>query len=177
MPLAEVLQRLGSRHVLVVHSRDGLDEISIGDDTEVAELKDGEILRFTLRPEDFGLARARLDAIRVTGPADSLAMLLGPSWLASPARPGISCSSTPARRSMPLVSPTAWRRGALGGSGHRQRRGPPPLRAAGGPDPRFCLSPGWTRTSMADTPDILKKICTARWRRWPARASACRSRA
>jgi anthranilate phosphoribosyltransferase len=75
IPLAEVLQRLGSRHVMVVHSRDGLDEISIGDSTEVAELKEGEILRFTLRPEDFGLARAHLEDIRVTGPADSLLML------------------------------------------------------------------------------------------------------
>ncbi len=75
IPLAEVLQRLGSHHVMVVHSRDGLDEISIGDNTEVAELKEGQILRFTLRPEDFGLARAHLDAIRVSGPAESLMML------------------------------------------------------------------------------------------------------
>jgi anthranilate phosphoribosyltransferase len=77
LPLAEVLQRLGSRHVLVVHSRDGLDEISIGDITEVAELKEGEIHRFTLRPEDYGLTRASLDAIRVAGPADSLALMTG----------------------------------------------------------------------------------------------------
>jgi anthranilate phosphoribosyltransferase len=77
IPLAEVLQRLGSHHVMVVHSRDGLDEISIGDSTEVAELKDGEIRRYSLRPEDYGLARASLDGIRVTGPADSLAMLMG----------------------------------------------------------------------------------------------------
>lgn len=77
LPLAEVLQRLGSRHVLVVHSRDGLDEISIGDITEVAELKEGEIHRFSLRPEDYGLTRASLDAIRVAGPADSLALVTG----------------------------------------------------------------------------------------------------
>lgn len=75
IPLAEVLQRLGSHHVMVVHSRDGLDEISIGDNTEVAELKEGEVLRFALRPEDYGLARAHLDAIRVSGPEDSLMLL------------------------------------------------------------------------------------------------------
>jgi len=76
-PLAQVLQRLGSRHVLVVHSRDGLDEISVGDRTEVAELKNGEVRRYSIQPEDFGIGRSPLDAIQVAGPAESLAMLLG----------------------------------------------------------------------------------------------------
>ncbi|MEA3278032.1 MAG: anthranilate phosphoribosyltransferase [Pseudomonadota bacterium] len=76
-PMAEVLQRLGSRHVLVVHARDGLDEISVGDSTEVAELKDGEIRRYSTRPEDFGIQRAPLDAIRVDSAEGSLAMLRG----------------------------------------------------------------------------------------------------
>jgi anthranilate phosphoribosyltransferase len=76
-PLAEVLQRLGSRHVMVVHSRDGLDEISIGDQTSVAELKDGTIRRFSIRPEDFGVVRSSLDAIRVEGPAESVKTIIG----------------------------------------------------------------------------------------------------
>jgi anthranilate phosphoribosyltransferase len=76
-PLAEVLQRLGARHVLAVHSRDGLDEISINDRTDVAELKDGRINSYSIAPEDFGLARASLDAIRVGGPQQSLALLRG----------------------------------------------------------------------------------------------------
>jgi anthranilate phosphoribosyltransferase len=76
-PLAEVLQRLGSRHVLVVHARDGLDEISIGAETDVAELKGGEIRRYAIAPESFGLTRAPLDAIRVGDPQESLAMLQG----------------------------------------------------------------------------------------------------
>ena len=76
-PLAEVLQRLGSRHVMVVHSRDGLDEISIGDATDVAELKDGQIRRFSVQPEDFGLKRAGLDSIRVEDAAQSLDMIRG----------------------------------------------------------------------------------------------------
>jgi anthranilate phosphoribosyltransferase len=74
-PLAEVLRRLGSRHVLVVHSRDGLDEISVSDRTDVAELKDGSITRFDIGPEDFGLARAPIDSLRVQNPAESLAVL------------------------------------------------------------------------------------------------------
>lgn len=76
-PLAEVLQRLGSRHVMVVHSRDGLDEISVGDATDVAELKDGQVKRFTVRPEDFGLKRVALDAIRVADAAESLGIIRG----------------------------------------------------------------------------------------------------
>lgn len=76
-PLAEVLRLLGSRHVLVVHARDGLDEISIGAETQVAELKDGEIRRYPMTPESFGLARAPLDSIRVRDPSESLAMLRG----------------------------------------------------------------------------------------------------
>jgi len=85
-PLAEVLQRLGSRHVLVVHSRDGLDEISIADTTDVAELKSGEIHRYSIRPEDFGLQRAALDEIRVEDPAQSLDLVR--SVLSGQAGPG-----------------------------------------------------------------------------------------
>lgn len=74
-PLAWVLQRLGSRHVLVVHSEDGLDEISISAPTHVAELRDGMVRRLTLIPEDVGLARYPLDALRVNGVEDSLAKM------------------------------------------------------------------------------------------------------
>ena len=74
-PLAEVLQRLGARHVLVVHSKDGLDEISIGDKTEVAELKDGAIRRYSIWPEEFGMERASLEAIQVADAQESLAMI------------------------------------------------------------------------------------------------------
>ncbi len=74
-PIADVLQRLGSRHVMVVHSRDGLDEISIGDKTEVAELKDGQVRRFSIQPETFGLARTSIDALKVSDANDSLNMI------------------------------------------------------------------------------------------------------
>ena len=74
-PLAQVLARLGSRHVLVVHAEDGLDEISIGGVTHVAELKDGRVSSFTLCPEQFGLKRGDIKALTVATAADSLAML------------------------------------------------------------------------------------------------------
>jgi len=74
-PLAQVLQRLGAEHVLVVHSRDGLDEISIGDETDVAELKDGEIKRYTIKPEDFAMTRAPISEITADGPEDSVKII------------------------------------------------------------------------------------------------------
>lgn len=57
-PLAEVLKGLNSQHALVVHAADGLDEISIAAPTYVAELKDGEIHEYEIRPEDFGITSA-----------------------------------------------------------------------------------------------------------------------
>ncbi|NNJ90610.1 MAG: anthranilate phosphoribosyltransferase [Gammaproteobacteria bacterium] len=71
-PMASVLQKLGSRHVLVVHACDGLDEISIGDKTEVAELKDGQIRRYSIQPEDFGLERTPITQIKADDAAHSL---------------------------------------------------------------------------------------------------------
>ncbi len=74
-PLAQVLERLGSRHVMVVHGEDRLDEISIGAPTRVAELEGGEVRSYTIVPEDFGLQRAPLEAIRVGSAAESLAVI------------------------------------------------------------------------------------------------------
>jgi anthranilate phosphoribosyltransferase len=74
-PLAEVLRELGGRHVLVVHAEDGLDEISIGSPTHVAELSDGGIRTYTLTPERFGLQRAPLSRLVVDTAAASLAMM------------------------------------------------------------------------------------------------------
>jgi anthranilate phosphoribosyltransferase len=74
-PLANVLQRLGSRHVLVVHARDGLDEISIGDKTEIAELKDGHVRRFSVQPEEFGIKRTPITEIKVADAEQSLATI------------------------------------------------------------------------------------------------------
>ncbi len=74
-PMAQVLQKLGSRHVMVVHSRDGLDEISIGDRTEVAELKEGQVRRFSIQPEDFGLKRTPIDQLQAADATTSLEII------------------------------------------------------------------------------------------------------
>ena len=74
-PLAHVLQRLGSEHVLVVHADDGLDEISIASATFVAELNNGEVTSYTVQPEDFSMPRATLDQIRATDSAHSLEII------------------------------------------------------------------------------------------------------
>ena len=74
-PLAQVLLKLGSRHVLVVSADDGLDEISIASATHVAELKNGEVLTYTINPEQFGLQRASLVELAVENAAASLKMI------------------------------------------------------------------------------------------------------
>lgn len=74
-PLAEVLQRLGSEHVLVVHSRDGLDEFSLASATQVAELRHGEIREYEVLPEDVGLKSQSLVGLTVDGPTASLALV------------------------------------------------------------------------------------------------------
>ena len=73
--LAEVLQRLGSEHALVVHAEDGLDEISIAAPTRVAELKSGRIETFRIRPEEFGLPVSSMDSLRVESVGQSLELV------------------------------------------------------------------------------------------------------
>jgi len=74
--MVRVMQRLGARHVLVVHSLDGMDEISLGATTLVGELKDGEIREYSIHPEDFGLAMASNRGLKVADAEASKAMLL-----------------------------------------------------------------------------------------------------
>jgi anthranilate phosphoribosyltransferase len=74
-PIANVLKELGSRHVMVVHSDDGLDEFSIADKTYVAELKDGIVSTYSVHPEDFGLTLGDLKDIRADNSDASLALI------------------------------------------------------------------------------------------------------
>jgi len=73
---ARVLQRLGSKHVMVVYGQEGLDEISISGETLVGELRQGEVHEYTVTPEQFGLECCDLGAIRVSDGAQSKQMVL-----------------------------------------------------------------------------------------------------
>ena len=74
--MAEVLYKLGSEHVLVVHGEDGMDEISISSETRISELKNKSITTFTIKPTDFGLNMADLKTIQVENVDASKAMML-----------------------------------------------------------------------------------------------------
>ncbi len=73
--MAEVSLTLGSKHVMVVRSEDGLDEISITGPTNVVELHDGKITRYQVKPSDFGMSEASLDDLRVDSPQQSLQVI------------------------------------------------------------------------------------------------------
>lgn len=74
-PLADVLNKLGSHHVMVVHAEDGMDEISISSPTFVAELKDGKVTEYTIKPEDFGMLQHPVSGIQVHDAEESLEMV------------------------------------------------------------------------------------------------------
>lgn len=74
--LVSVLHRLGSRHVMVVHGFDGLDEITITGKTLIGELKQGERIEYTIQPEDFGMRSAPIETIRVSDLTQAKEMLL-----------------------------------------------------------------------------------------------------
>jgi len=75
LPVAEVMGRLGSQHVLVVHSEDGMDEISIGAPTNVAELNESTVTQYTITPEQFGFERGDVATLAVDGAEQSLAVI------------------------------------------------------------------------------------------------------
>ena len=74
-PMAEVLGRLGAEHIMVVHSADGLDEISIATETAVAEYKDGAVSEYSIAPEEFMIERQSLDGLSVDNAEQSLSLL------------------------------------------------------------------------------------------------------
>ena len=74
--LVRVMERLDAKRVLVVHGKDGMDEVSLGASTLVGELKDGKISEYEIHPEDFGLRMASHRALRVSDATESRDMLL-----------------------------------------------------------------------------------------------------
>ncbi len=74
--LAQVLQKLGSEHVLVVHGADGMDEISFTGDTYIAELKAGKVTEYTINPKQFGFSEHQLKDIQIQNAAESKAMIM-----------------------------------------------------------------------------------------------------
>ncbi|MGI1680190.1 MAG: anthranilate phosphoribosyltransferase [Cellvibrionaceae bacterium] len=76
-PLANVLKNLGSEHVLVVHSDDHLDEFSIAASTHVAELKNGEVIEYSVSPEDCDLVSQDLSGLTVSSAEESLVLIKG----------------------------------------------------------------------------------------------------
>ena len=75
MKMAEVLSLLGCHHALVVHGEDGLDEITLGAPTTVCELKDNDIVRYVIEPEEFGFTRVSVHSIRGGTPEESAAII------------------------------------------------------------------------------------------------------
>jgi len=74
-PIANVLKSLKSRHVMVVHSADGLDEFSVADKTFVAELHNDEVSTYTVHPDDFGLKLGNLNDITAENADESLSLI------------------------------------------------------------------------------------------------------
>lgn len=74
-PVADVLNKLGSDHVIVVHGHDGMDEISISGPSQIAELKSGEVREYTIDPQQFGLQAGPLESITVDSAEQSLEMI------------------------------------------------------------------------------------------------------
>ena len=73
--LVRVMERLGGKHIMVVHGLDGVDEISLGSATMIGELKDGKVSEYAIHPEDFGIRMAGTRNLRVETTEQSIAML------------------------------------------------------------------------------------------------------
>lgn len=73
---AQVLKSLGSKRVMVVHGKEGLDEISISSPTKVSEIIDGKIINYEIKPEDFNLERRSIEEIKGGTPKDNAQFIL-----------------------------------------------------------------------------------------------------
>jgi len=76
-PLALALGALGTEHAFVVHSADGMDEISVARETRVSEIRGSQVITRTVTPEDFGLERSPIEEVAGGDAATNAAMLQG----------------------------------------------------------------------------------------------------
>ena len=70
-PIAKALGRLGSKHALVVHGKDGLDEVTTTDKTQISELKGGRVKTYEISPRDFGIKKAKTGDLKGGEPAEN----------------------------------------------------------------------------------------------------------
>lgn len=75
--VAATLAELGTKHALVIHGAGGLDEISLAGETQMAEVREGRVRRFTVTPEEFGVARAPLEALAGGTPQENAKLIQG----------------------------------------------------------------------------------------------------
>ena len=75
--IADVLGLLGSRHALVVHGDDGVDELTLAGTTQVWEVKEGTTHDYTINAQDLGLPQTSMDSLRVGSPEESAGLLRG----------------------------------------------------------------------------------------------------
>ena len=75
--MAEVLRLLGSQHAIIVHSDDGMDELSLGSDTTGWELRDGTVRPYRVSPGELGLAKATPEDLRGGSPSDNAGVMRG----------------------------------------------------------------------------------------------------
>ena len=73
--MALVLRSLGSKHAIIVHGSDGLDEVTPGGETRFWEMEDGKVTTGTITPDQLGFERASPDALRIGSPEESAAMV------------------------------------------------------------------------------------------------------
>ncbi|MDD2533456.1 MAG: anthranilate phosphoribosyltransferase [Eubacteriales bacterium] len=73
--VAETMKAIGVEHAMIVHGSDHTDEITITGETAVVELKNGDIKTYLVKPQDFGLPTAPLEAIKGDSPADNVRII------------------------------------------------------------------------------------------------------
>ena len=73
--VADTLKNLGAKRAMIVHSEDGLDEISIFNKTNVAEINNSDVIYYTINPDDYNLMDGNMSDILASNTSDSLSLM------------------------------------------------------------------------------------------------------